>query len=516
MKHSKITRWASIVVALSLAMALLVGGSVSAFDLGGKVLLSSHSYTWTDPVSGGQANITQNVYEGVEIVEPDGTVVFVPHDMTWEYVVTNLSYDPEPGITNGFSGFQLLFPGPVPELYNQQSPAVGGPWQQNAFSGQFPPFGVEWDAALPGAGIMPGQTGTFSFSTFERMDVIVEAEGVGQGPAGWAHTWGLSIPEPIIDADGNATATAGNLTTDVEVTVGDLLSSWPTGSDAEGLDWFDNDGDGNWTAGDDLHVEGPAFPTALRDGFHDDNPSYFDPLILDLDLSLVDGQQVDVDLETGTAFGGHPGLDPRIKFFDTNGVTNWDNGEDIVLDVNLDGIFGEVFNTQTYIHHGWISIPGVLLNVLGIESSAGFEINKKVKYMDDDGNGIIEAGERVDFLQVIQVHNPTGDTWTDVTVKDRFGAEIDVTSVNPTQGTVTLTTKGKSEKEFLEWGIGDLAAGETVNLVLYANTDLNPAGKQEYSEPGAYEFNSGVVLKVHVDGKQRSFETGSIMVTVLP
>ena len=52
-------------------------------------------------------------------------------------------------------------------------------------------------------------------------------------------------------------------------------------------------------------------------------------------------------------------------------------------------------------------------------------------------------------------------------------------------------------------------------MICEANTDINPAGKQEYSSPGEYEFNSGAVLKFNVpDGSQRSFETGGISVEV--
>jgi hypothetical protein len=487
---------------------------VAAFHTGGQILINRHGFLWTDPASGGQVVIIEEVFEGCFNEAGE----FIPHDMEWRYTVTNLGYDPNPPYTNGFSGFQLLFPGPVPELYNQQSPAVGGPWHQNAFSGQFPPFGVEWDAPLPGVGIMPGQTGVFSFCTFERVDVVVTAPD-----AGWAHTWGLAVPEPIIDADGTVSSGDG-VPGAVEVAVLDPLASWPTGFDAEGIDWFDTDHNGLWTIGDDIHVEGAAYPTAFRDGLHDSNPDYQDPTVLDLDGSLVDGQPVDVDLETGTIDPWNAGfphntsqMDPRIKWYDTDGGGNWTDGEDIVLDLNNNGIFGEVLNIQTYIFYGNNSVPGALLFELGMASSDGHEINKKVKYMDADGDGIIEVGEVVNFLIVIQVHNPSGQTGTNVTVKDRFGAEIDITSAIPSVGTATLTTKGKSAKEFIEWNIGTLGPGGTANLVLKGNTDMNPAGKQEYTSPGVYEFNSGAVLKLRDSrGKQHSFETGGIYVTVLP
>ena len=48
-----------------------------------------------------------------------------------------------------------------------------------------------------------------------------------------------------------------------------------------------------------------------------------------------------------------------------------------------------------------------------------------------------------------------------------------------------------------------------------AFSDRNPAGKQEFTSSGVYEFNSGVVLKFKdARGKQQSFETGSVWVTV--
>ena len=61
--------------------------------------------------------------------------------------------------------------------------------------------------------------------------------------------------------------------------------------------------------------------------------------VLDLDGSFFNGQQVDVDLETGSAFTGCPGVDPLLKFVDANANGFWDNGEDIVLDTNNDGVF---------------------------------------------------------------------------------------------------------------------------------------------------------------------------------
>ncbi len=142
-----------------------------------------------------------------------------------------------------------------------------------------------------------------------------------------------------IDADGTATPGRG-LPAAMDLRIcGAALTSWPTGFYVEGIDWFDTDGTCTWTFGDDLHVEGPAYPGAGRNAIHDANPNLFDPVVLDLDGSLMDGQQVDVDLESGSTFTGCPGPDPSLKFFDANGNGFWDNGEDIIFDGNGDGIF---------------------------------------------------------------------------------------------------------------------------------------------------------------------------------
>lgn len=505
-----------LVLAIALTLLALSAGTVSAFHEGGLVELNSHMFTWVDPDSGGVVEAVEEVFEGCEGVDEAGTPFFNPHDMTFRYTINNVSYDPIPGITNGFSGYQMLFPGPVPELYNQQSPVVGGPWEQNAYSGNSPPFGAEWDAPLPGVGIMPGETGVFSFCTFERVDVVVQ-----EPDAGWVHTWGIPVPEPIVDSDGTGSALAGDPST-VEVQVLDTLSTWPTGGWNQGLDMFDTNADGLWDGGDDLHVEDPAtHPGAIRNGVHDD---FLDPLVLDLDNSLdpTPGlEPVDCDLESGTFCP--VGFPWGLAFFDANINGYWDDGEDIVLDLDGNGIFGYVENAQDEIFNVTNSVPGELYFALDLDAcSADHEICKKIKYLDENGDGIIEVGEPISFLEVIQVHNPSPDEWASVVVKDRWGAEIDVTSATPSQGTATLTTKGKSEKEFLHWDVGLLPPGGTANLVLDTMNDINPGGHQQYTSEGLHDYNSGAVLKFQVQPEgakkphQMSFDTGSVTLMVEP
>ncbi|MFW9787546.1 MAG: vWA domain-containing protein [Candidatus Thorarchaeota archaeon] len=119
---------------------------------------------------------------------------------------------------------------------------------------------------------------------------------------------------------------------------------------------------------------------------------------------------------------------------------------------------------------------------------------------------------------VIEVTNPYGYTMNDVVIKDRFGGEIQIDEeVSISHGTWSFATKGKSEKVFLTWDIGALGSGETARLILLVSTDLNPAGKQEYTKPGVYDLNSGATLKfIDNCGIQLSAYTNSIIVTVLP
>ncbi|MFX1346488.1 MAG: hypothetical protein ACFFAI_15425 [Promethearchaeota archaeon] len=121
---------------------------------------------------------------------------------------------------------------------------------------------------------------------------------------------------------------------------------------------------------------------------------------------------------------------------------------------------------------------------------------------------------------VMEVANPFDFIMTDVEITDRFGAEIEIDEPFPstiTHGTVSYSTKGKSEKVFLTWDVGDLLPGETARLILLVSTDLNPEGKQEYTSPGDYELNSGSTLKFKdFEDIQLSAVTNSIYVTVLP
>ena len=166
-----------------LGLLLFIGALNANPSASGQI--ATHTFIWTDPASGGQIQVTENVLQGCS----DGHT----NEFTFEYQVLNISYEPSPGSSNGLSGWQLIFNQAITELHNQMSPAIGGNWMQNAFSGSFPPFGAEWDVMNSGgAGILIGQTGVFSFCTDPRQDIVVNSppsNPASTGPNGWAHSW---------------------------------------------------------------------------------------------------------------------------------------------------------------------------------------------------------------------------------------------------------------------------------------------------------------------------------------
>lgn len=136
------------------------------------------------------------------------------------------------------------------------------------------------------------------------------------------------INDTIVDADG--TASAGNgVPAAVEVSCGATLTPFPAAFNNSGLDLIDSAvPNGLWDPGDDLMVEGTTFcPTGIRDAVFQAGS---DCVVLDPNGSLVGGEFVACDVELGGC---------GLSFFDTNGNGAWDNGEDIVLDGNGNGIF---------------------------------------------------------------------------------------------------------------------------------------------------------------------------------
>jgi hypothetical protein len=107
----------------------------------------------------------------------------------WQYTVINNSYDPNPGSSNGFSGFETALPAGVPDLQDISAPNAN--WEFNCCSGQ----PVEWDIRnSAGLGVMPGQQGIFAFTSLPR--TITNSTG-------WFHTWQSDSQTDLVffDAD---------------------------------------------------------------------------------------------------------------------------------------------------------------------------------------------------------------------------------------------------------------------------------------------------------------------------
>lgn len=153
------TRYA-VPVLLGLVLILQAGTAQA-------VTITTDQFLWVDPISGGQLDLA------VEVV--DGGVT-----QDWTYTISNLSYDPTPGTTNGLSGFNIVFAADVPELSNVFGPAG---WENNCCA---PTDGAEWDIKhSAGFGIAVGASDSFGFTTDRREIVFQGAAELGS----YMHSW---------------------------------------------------------------------------------------------------------------------------------------------------------------------------------------------------------------------------------------------------------------------------------------------------------------------------------------
>lgn len=121
----------------------------------------------------------------------------------------------------------------------------------------------------------------------------------------------------------------------------------------------------------------------------------------------------------------------------------------------------------------------------------------------------------IQFTITITATNISPSSIDDVVVKDNFGGDLKLVSLNgtpvikppgkkvsatPIPG-VTIEWTGKSAKAHLEWDVGDLPAGDSETLTIVVATDINPGQgaksepKNEYTEAGIHELNSGATAK---------------------
>jgi hypothetical protein len=167
-------------------------------------------------------------------------------------------------------------------------------------------------------------------------------------------------------------------------------------------------------------------------------------------------------------------------------------------------------------------IAVLMLSVIGVSQFLdAANACHKTAYLISTGDGDmrIEVGEKIVWQLVIMIHNDPAlygtSPYIDVVVTDNLGAELQIDDYYATRGDVSWYTTGKSEKVHLEWTVNQLPVNWYAYLYLTVSTDLNPAGRQEYTSPGCYELNSGPTMKFMVDGSQQSIEMNSIMIEVL-
>jgi hypothetical protein len=112
-----------------------------------------------------------------------------------------------------------------------------------------------------------------------------------------------------------------------------------------------------------------------------------------------------------------------------------------------------------------------------------------------------------------------------VVITDHFGAELGVNGEVLSQGVLDLTviehSRGKVKTDTFDtqyritWQLGDVCVEDgPQTLTLLVWTKLNPAGNQEYTTPGRYEFNSGPTAKWWDGWQQQSSEGPSLYINV--
>jgi hypothetical protein len=86
-------------------------------------------------------------------------------------------------------------------------------------------------------------------------------------------------------------------------------------------------------------------------------------------------------------------------------------------------------------------------------------------------------------------------SYENVVVYDVLPAELELLEYELSQGTLTVTKKGKGKmgSTHLTWHVGDLY--NEAELILKIATRKNPAGKQEFTSPGKYLLNEGAIAK---------------------
>jgi hypothetical protein len=157
--------------------------------------LATNTITVTDPASGGSVTI-------VSVVEDNFLGDFSKHE--FRYTVTNNSFDPTPGTSNGLSGFQSIFLASVAGVADQYGPVS---WFFNCCGGSPPPVGAEWDIDnTSGFGVAVGANDVFGYS------VPAGTSWTSTWTGSWMHSWEFDTQANTFNLVDDTTPTLSILT----------------------------------------------------------------------------------------------------------------------------------------------------------------------------------------------------------------------------------------------------------------------------------------------------------------
>ncbi len=136
-------------------------------------LIHQYSFTWTEPTTQGQIEIT--------VKHLDGCTDNRPRDQTWQYIVHNINFKPPTTTGTSFGGVAWFGVQAAANLADGEVHNIQGPGISSSVNGNW----ITFDYYVNG--ILPGETEIFSFCTKPRAAVTVTTTDTTDiGPAGYA------------------------------------------------------------------------------------------------------------------------------------------------------------------------------------------------------------------------------------------------------------------------------------------------------------------------------------------
>lgn len=154
-----------------LGAASAAAGLLALASAAQAAIVDQNTVVAQDPLSGGQIEIVSTIFDN-----------YMGDFSKWQfdYLVTNISFDPTPGTSNGLSGFNIVFEDQVGTVGDQYAPSG---WFLNC-CGTTPPFGAEADIDnATGFGIAIGNEDSFGYTVPAGTPYTDTYEG------SWAHSW---------------------------------------------------------------------------------------------------------------------------------------------------------------------------------------------------------------------------------------------------------------------------------------------------------------------------------------